>query len=151
MADLDKHISQELDAMNANGRRTRKLRLTWTSALRTSEIGAYRVIPLTTSSALRREGAAMVNCVGSHDILCAIGAYRVFSIRDRDDQRVATLSLVLDEHGWHLDQIKGPSNTEVIYCEEAPANGEGPDTTPDFHDLYFVAHEILRQYRRQSS
>jgi len=151
MVDLDTKIQHELDSMIEYGKRTQKLRLTWASALSAGEIGAYMVIPLTTSSALRKEGAAMCHCIGSHDILCAVGTYVVFSIRDLDNKRLATMSLVIDQHGWHLDQIKGLENREVTYTEETFYSGERTETVREPSDLYYVAQEVLRQYRAQSS
>ena len=151
MADLNEKVKAELDAMIEHGRRTRKLHLSWTSALTTCEIGQYQVVPLTTSSELRKEGAAMRHCVGSHDVLCAAGTYLVFSIRDLDNKRLATMSLVFDQYGWHLEQIKGPGNAEVIYTEETFYSGERTETVREYSDVYYVAQEILRQYRLQSS
>ncbi len=151
MADLNERVKAELDAMIEQGRRTRKLRLSWASVLAACEIGEYQVIPLTTSSELRKEGAAMNHCVGSHDVLCAVGTCQVFSIRDLDNRRLATMSLVFDQYGWHLDQIKGPGNAEVIYTEETFYSGERTETVREYSDLYYVAQEILRQYRLHSS
>lgn len=151
MADLNEKVMAELDAMIEHGRRTRKLRLYWSSALAACEIGEYQVIPLTSSSGLRGEGAAMQHCVGSHDVLCAAGTYLVFSIRDLDNNRLATMSLVFDQYGWHLDQIKGLGNAEVIYTEATFYSGERTEIVREYSDLYYVAQEILRQYRLQSS
>lgn len=151
MAELDDKIRQEFETLIECGKHTRKLRLTWPSALPVCEIGEYQVVPLTTSSALRKEGAAMHHCVGRHDILCAAGAYQVFSIRDLNNRRLATMSLVFDQHGWHLDQIKGPENAEVTYTEETFYSGERTETTYEPSDLSYVTQEILRQYRAQSS
>lgn len=149
MADLNEKAKAELDTMIEHGRRTRKLRLSWRSALAACEIGEYQVIPLTTSSELRKEGVAMNHCVGSHDVLCAVGTYQVFSIRDLDNKRVATMSLVFDQYGWHLDQIKGPGNAEVIYTEDTFFSGERTETVREYSELYYVAQEVLRQSRFQ--
>lgn len=148
MADLQDQIQQELNSLAKLGKRTLKLRLTWSSALPACEIGEYQVIPLTTSSDLRKEGAAMRHCVGSHDIRCVVGTYAVFSILDLDNRRQATMSLVFDQHGWHLEQIKGRKNAEVIYVEKTYYSGERTETVQEFTDLYYVAQEILRQYRK---
>jgi hypothetical protein len=93
----------------------------------------------------------MQHCVGSHDVLCAVGTYQVFSILDLDNKRLATLSLVFDQYGWHLDQIKGPGNAEVICTEETFYSGERTETVLNYTDLYFVSQEILRLCRMQSS
>lgn len=151
MTDLNEKFKEELDALIEHGRRSRKLRLSWTSSLTTCEIGEYQVIPLTSSSELRKEGAAMRHCVGDHDVMCAAGTYLVFSIRNLGNKRLATMSLVFDQYGWHLDQIKGPGNAEVIYTEETFYSGERTETVREYSDLYYVAQEILRQYRLQSS
>lgn len=147
MAELNDVVYQEFDAMIERGCRTRKLRLRWTSALQSCQVGDYWVVPLTTSSDLRKEGAAMRHCVGSQDILCAMGGYVIFSIRDLDNRRLATMSLFFDQYGWHLEQLKGMENAEVTYHEESFYNGERTETIREPTELYFVAQEILRQYR----
>ena len=151
MADLNEKVLAELDALVEHGRRTRKLRLSWSSVLAACEIGEYQVIPLTSSAELREEGSAMRHCVGSHDVLCAAGIYLVFSIRNLDNKRLATMSLVFDQFGWHLDQIKGLGNAEVVYTEETFYSGERTETSRECSDLNYIAQEILRQCRLQSS
>lgn len=150
MENLEERIFAELDSMNESGKRTRKLSLHWDSALQPFEIGEYRVIPLTTSSELRKEGAVMRHCIGSHDILYAVGSYQVFSIRDQRGQRLVTLSLVLDQHGWHLGQINGPENGDAIFRDETFYSGERTETVREYTELYYVAQEIVRQYRLHS-
>lgn len=151
MADLNEKVLAGLDPFVEHGRCTRKLRLSWSSVLAACEIGEYQVIPLTSSAELREAGSAMRHCIGSHDVLCAAGTYLVFSIRNLDNKRLATMSLVFDQFGWHLDQIKGLGNAEVIYTEGTFYSGERTETIRECSDLYYIAQEILRQCRLQSS
>ena len=121
--------------------------LAWESALRACEIGEYQIIPLTSSRALRQEGRAMKNCVGSYDVRCAAGICLVFSIRDLDDRRLATMSLDFGERGWRLGQIKGVANEEVCQMENTFFDGERTVTIIEPDDLHFVALEVVRCYR----
>lgn len=127
----------------------RKSRLTWSSAVESCELGDYVVVPLTTSSELRREGAAMHHCVGTYDLLCATGSLRVFSIRDLDGRRLATMSLMLGPAGWQLGEIKGLMNSEVVLLEELPVDTEQTRIVWAHTDLYYVAHEVVRRYQQQ--
>ena len=150
-----------------------KRQLVWKSLVDayTSEIGHYKVIPLTSSAALIEEGEEMLHCVGKYDRVCHQGSTRVFSIRDRHDERAATLALVFLDDNWQIEQIKGNANWEVSLTERsyiADSCGvyefdctdmdscrhnysdmtEGREVyETDYTDLYCLAHEVLDKYR----
>ena len=63
----------------------------------------------------------MRHCIGSHEILFAVNSYRDPSILDQCDQRLAPISLVLDQYGWDLDQIKSLENANVYFQEDTIA------------------------------
>lgn len=152
MAD-DKELSQEqqeyLNAIfNLAPKHKKKLKLEWGSDLGECEIGGYWIVPLTTSRHLRAEGRAMRHCVGTYDELCHKNLARVFSVRDADGNRVATLSLIWRDDYWHLEQIKGHRNAEVLESEDTYYDGNSTVTVLEPTELYYVGQEVLRQYRQ---
>lgn len=128
-------------------RRKKKRHLEWVSDLPECEIGDYLIIPLTTSRQLRAEGRAMKHCVGHYDELCHRGLARVFSIQDSSGNRLATAALIWLDDYWHLEQVKGHDNAEVLENEETFFNGNSTVTQLEPTELYFVGQEILRRYR----
>lgn len=139
------------DFLNAifglGAKRNKKRNLEWESDLPQCEIGEYLIVPLTTSRQLRAEGRAMKHCVGGYDELCHKGLTRVFSIQDLSSNRVATASLKWRDDYWHLEQIKGRANAEVLEREETLFNGNSTVTEREPTELYFVGQEILQRYR----
>lgn len=145
----------------------------WDSLVETyeSEIGQFNVIPLTSSSALLEEGIEMFHCVGKYDRACHQGLKRVFSIRDRHDERAATLALIFRDDNWQIEQIKGNGNWEVCLSERSyirdvwgnhefdctdmdhcahsyiEMDGEQEIYETDYSDLYCLAHEVRDKYR----
>lgn len=71
--------------------------------------------------------------------------YLVFSIRDIENWRLATMSMVFDRLDWQLDRIREPGNAEVICAEESFYFGEQTETVREYSDWYYVAQEIIRQ------
>lgn len=136
--------AKQFKAKKRNKKRNRK----WTSDLDAVEIGPFLFIPLTCTKALREEGRKMEHCVRSYEDLCRIDCARIFSVRDALTQtRIATLSLIWSSNYWHLDQLKGLRNTEVI-CEELTFfDGERTVTGSELTDIYFAALELVQRYR----
>ena len=128
-------------------KRKKKRNLEWASDLPECEIGDYLIVPLTTSRQLRAEGRAMKHCAGHYDELCHRGLARVFSIRDLSGNRVATASLIWLDDYWHLEQVKGHENAEVLESEETFFNGNSTVTQLEPTELHFVGQEILQRYR----
>lgn len=128
-------------------KRKKKRNLEWASDLPACEVGEFLIVPLTTSRQLRAEGRAMKHCAGHYDELCHRELARVFSIRDLSGNRVATASLIWLDDYWHLEQVKGPENAEVLESEETFFNGNTTVTQREPTELYFVGQEILQRYR----
>lgn len=129
-------------------KRKRKRNLEWESDLPVCEIGDYLIVPLTTSRQLRAEGREMRNCAGRYDEMCHQGLARLFSIRDMADSRIATASLLWRDDYWHLDQVKGFANEEVLECDETPYfNGQSNVVRIEPPELYFVGQELLQRHR----
>lgn len=127
--------------------RKKKRNLEWVSELPECEIGDYLIVPLTTSRQLRAEGRAMKHCAGHYDERCHKGLARVFSIRDLFGNRLATASIIWLDDYWHLEQVKGSQNAEVLESEEVFFNGSSIVTQLEPTELYFVGQEILQRYR----
>ncbi len=148
---------EQIDELNAifrirNGGKRKKPELVWESALSSCEIGDYQIVPLTSSWALRQEGYAMQHCVGGYVERCVAGLTRVFSVRDMQGHRIATVALEFDEDFWCMEQIKGRNNNDVCLLVYEYYDGEKGETVTqlDMTDLHYVAHEVLRCYRRAS-
>ncbi len=127
-----------------NKKRNRK----WSSDLDAVEIGPFLFIPLTCTNALRDEGRTMEHCAKTYEDLCRLNWSRIFSVRDALSQkRIATLSLIWEDDYWHLDQIKGPRNAEVLCDQHNHFNGEETVAELVLTDLYYAAMELVQQYR----
>lgn len=137
-----------LNALFGLGLQRKKRNLHWESDLAACEIGDYQIIPLTTSRLLRAEGRVMRHCVRNYDELCHQGRARVFSMRDLAGRRVATASLIWRDDYWHLDQIKGPRNAEVLESECTFFDGDSTVALIEETEVYYVGHEVLRLYRQ---
>jgi len=85
----------------------------WDSALPAYESAGLRVVPLTDSLMLAREGMEMRHCVASYSRDCARGDTRIFALEDVDTGERATLELRRRAWVWFAGQIKGPCNAEV--------------------------------------
>lgn len=125
----------------------RKRNLHWESDLVECDIEPYRVVPLVSSKQLREEGRIMKHCVGVYDDSCHRGLSRVFSVRDSVARRIATVSLVWQDDYWQLEQVKGPSNAEVLHTTRGNCECESMTESLELTDLYFVSQEILQRYR----
>jgi hypothetical protein len=127
-----------------NKKRNRK----WSSDLDAVEIGPFLFMPLTCTKALREEGFAMAHCVRAYEELCRLDYARIFSVRDALNlERVATLSLIWENDYWHLDQIKGMRNVEVICQELTHFDGEQTVTEILVTDVHYAAMELVQRYR----
>jgi hypothetical protein len=87
---------------------------TWYSLVAEYTDGAFTVVPLTTSTALRDEGKRMRHCVGNYDSACMDGSYRVFSIREPSTGKAkATAAIYLSGNKWQLTAVQGNCNRPV--------------------------------------
>jgi len=85
----------------------------WGSALPAYESAGLRVVPLTDSLMLAREGMEMRHCVASYARDCARGDTRIFALEDVDTGERATLEIRRRAWVWFAGQIKGPCNADV--------------------------------------
>lgn len=127
--------------------RRNKRNLAWVSALPECEIGDFQIVPLTTARQLRSEGREMKHCVALYADRCFRGLARVFSIRDLFGHRVATASLIWRDDYWHLEQVKGAMNGNVLEGVETFFDGESTMTEMEPTDLHFVSQTLLQSYR----
>lgn len=76
--------------------------------------GGLVAVELLSPEALEEEGRAMGHCLrGESWTGVFLGEERFFSLRDREGQRVATLSLWRAAGGWRVREVRGPGNAEV--------------------------------------
>jgi len=134
----------QLVAKKKSKKRNRK----WVSDLAAVEIGPYLFLPLTSAKELRQEGRIMEHCIGTYDMLCRLGHFRVFSVRNAADQKhIATLALECWNNEWKLEQVKGLRNAEVLH--QALTYFDGDQTVSDiqFTDLYYAVMYLVQHYR----
>jgi hypothetical protein len=74
-----------------------------------TRLGDYEIVPVESSAALFREGAAMHHCVGALADRVQSGRLYVYSVR-RAGERVATFSLAREAASATLIEIRGPCN-----------------------------------------
>ena len=86
------------------------------------QIDPWFFIELNDMRALQEEGEAMHHCAADHALACRFYGYRFFSLRDKNGDRLATVSIcpefqydpdLPDEYLFYLIEIKGPANTGV--------------------------------------
>jgi hypothetical protein len=85
----------------------------WDSALGEIRLGVWHIVPLQTSFEVALEGIRMKHCVATYASRCLLGEYRLFSIRDADGHRIATVGLEDRDKYWVLEQVKGKCNKSV--------------------------------------
>jgi hypothetical protein len=76
-----------------------------------ARLGDYEILPIEDCASLYREGTAMHHCVGTYGDRVQRGNLYIYSIR-RKGERVATLALGYHDGRTHLEEIRGPCNTE---------------------------------------
>lgn len=92
---------------------------TWESLLDTTEVKVgkqkFTFVPLTSSRDLFQEGRVMHHCVASYDTRCLNERRpsRIFSVRDEQGARVATVEIVRDRDQWQASQMRGHCNACV--------------------------------------
>jgi hypothetical protein len=122
-----------------------EFRYRWQCPVQEQTMGDFHIVPLTTANELASEGRNMHDCVASYGAACAKGLYQVFSIRDLDGERVATLGLVYAVGGWKVDQCIGILNDEVTTTIVEWIDGNGKhDSMDEPTDLHFLAQDVAR-------
>lgn len=149
---LDEQTVRELNRLFGLDRATPtgKIRYRWQSSLQAQEFGDFHIIPLTSSKELSSEGWNMNHCVAHYDADCAKGMYQVFSIRDQDGTRIATLGLIYTAGFWRIDQCLGFGNEAVVttVVEWVDQNGKH-DSLNEFTDLHYLSQEIVRLLNKE--
>ncbi len=87
--------------------------LHWPSAVPAHEAAGYRVVPLTDSLMLAREGIEMRHCVASYARDCAAGHTRIFAFESSASGERATVELRRRASHWFAGQVKGPCNADA--------------------------------------
>ncbi len=117
----------------------------WTCTLSETLVGAYLIMPLTSAKLLKAEGYLMNNCCRDYVSRCLESKYRVFSIRTRAGERLATLGIACEDGYWRFDQCMGPSNGNVLEKPHHYLDEDGVPQTEWFAtELYYVAHDVVR-------
>jgi hypothetical protein len=148
MPELTPMLSPKTVSATAERPKRRKRNLRWISLVEPFEAGNYLVVPLTCSDDLRDEGDLMSHCVGNrYHRWCYDGAVRIFSIRDFEGRRQATVSIYydFDEMRWRLEQCKGYGNAEV--CETV-VSGNGDRQNAELSDIHFLVQYVVVLYQR---
>lgn len=132
-------------------KKNKKRNRRWISAIDQVEIGPFLFVPLTCTRDLKEEGYAMEHCVGTYAQECRWGWLRVFSVCDAlGGKRLATMSLMMEDDRWNIEQIRGLRNSEVIRQEHTYFDGEQLITELELSDLHYAAMELVEMYRRAS-
>lgn len=117
----------------------------WKCPLPTLKIDEYEIVPLTSSKQLKSEGYHMNNCCKDYTHQCSTGEYCIFSIRNLNGDRVATLGAINDDGYWQFDQCLGQSNSNVIDEFTEHVDSQGKVHLEWSHtELYYAANEIIR-------
>jgi hypothetical protein len=87
--------------------------LTWESLLPETQIGPWRVVPLTDAWQLRREALSRRNCADQYLGDCLSGKYRLFSVCSERGEPVATVGIELEGMSWKVFGLRGFANRPV--------------------------------------
>lgn len=84
-----------------------------------SEMGEFRIVPITDSSALYLEGKSLHHCAATYQQDIVDGKCWIYSVR-RCEERIATFAVQADDDGARLGQIRGTCNSKPdSSCERA--------------------------------
>lgn len=87
--------------------------LKWHSALATTTIGAWTVVPIEDAWALRHEALRQHHCADRYLGKCLAGDYRIFSVRNAAGRPVATIGIELGGNVWQSFGLRGACNKPV--------------------------------------
>jgi len=88
----------------------------WQSLLEEMEIGSVSIRPLTSASALEKEGKAMGHCVASYAAKCLQHNFRIFSLSDESRGARTTLCIAPDRSGrWRVYEHRGGRNCGITH------------------------------------
>ncbi|MBC7499123.1 MAG: hypothetical protein H7315_01235 [Herminiimonas sp.] len=92
----------------------------------------WTVVPVADAWALRQEALAMRHCADSYIPNCIAGSRRVFSVRNENDKRIATVGIALESGRWRTRDVRGFANCAVGALLRAVAD----DTAACYDALY---------------
>ena len=104
----------------------------WDSLVPRRVHGPWTVVPVADAWALRQEALAMRHCADSYIPNCIAGSHRVFSVRNENDKRIATIGIALESGGWRTRDVRGFANCAVGALLHAVAD----DTAACYDALY---------------
>lgn len=102
--------------------------LAWESLLPETQIGQWRIVPLTDAWQLRREALTRRHCCDQYVDECMSGDYRLFSVRSNRGKSVATIGIERKDMNWSVFGFRGFANRPV------------PEA------LYGLEREVLQRY-----
>lgn len=112
--------------------------LKWHSALATTTIGAWTVVPLTDAWALRHEALRQHHCADRYLEKCLAGEYRIFSVRTPAGRPVATIGIEFRGNGWQSFGLRGACNKPVGQS----LHGLDNEIASRYTDLWRLTHPI---------
>ena len=87
--------------------------LKWESCLPSIVIGPWTILPLANAWVLREEALRQHHCADLYIRECLNGKCRIFSVRNLNGNRVATIGIERDGNGWKSFGIRGLANAPV--------------------------------------
>jgi hypothetical protein len=125
----------------------------WDIPVSKVQIGDYLIVPLTGYKKLKSESYLMNNCVRDYRERCDIGQYYLFSIRDLNNNRLATMSMYRSNGYWYYEQCLGKDNSEDIIEETLEFIDENGKThyQDNLKDIFYVAHDVVRLANLENS
>ena len=87
--------------------------LKWESCLPRIALGSWNVLPLTDAWMIREEALRQHHCADRYLQECLSGGYRLFSVRNAKDKRVATIGIERKNNEWESFGIRGLANAPV--------------------------------------
>lgn len=117
----------------------------WDCPIQAIQLGKYMIVPLTSRRMVKSEGYIMQNCVRDYIHLCNDGKYLLFSIRNRLNERAATLGVKKRDNRWYFDDCLGKENSVVIEEIIEFLNSENSsEYVTEYTEMFSVAHEVVR-------
>lgn len=110
-------------------------------------IGGYTFIPLVTPRMIKSEAYLMRNCAKDYIGECALGRYCIYSVRDSDNNRIATLGIVNKYGAWIFDQCTGEDNSVVLYDDcvyMTDTDGDECEFYNIENELFYVVSDFIR-------
>jgi hypothetical protein len=109
-----KYLASRAASWKMDGEACRTLKeLAWESVLPETQLGRWRVVPLTDAWQLRREAITRRHCADQYLEECQAGKYRLFSVHGERDKPVATIGIERNGGDWRVFGFRGFANLPV--------------------------------------